>query len=73
MAIIHKRNEPNLTTGLESRNFCFEIHALFCWKDLLSKYGGIMFFLSKYDEFGVFFSQNPPFYLSYLDFFVAMV
>jgi len=61
MAIIHKRNEPNLTTGLESRNFCFEIHALFCWKDLLSKYGGIMFFLSKYDEFGVFFFSKSSF------------
>jgi hypothetical protein len=63
MAIIHKRKEPNLTTDLESRNFCFEIHALFCWKDLLSKYG----------EFGGFFLPKISFLPFILDFFVAIV
>jgi hypothetical protein len=69
MVIIHKRNEPNLTTDLEGRNFCFETHALFCWKDLLSKYGDIMFFLSKYGEFGVFFPSKTSFLPFILDFF----
>jgi hypothetical protein len=55
LAIVHKRNEPNLATHRSTQKVeIFQDLTLFWWPlgDSLSKYGNfLLFFLSKYVDF----------------------